>query len=96
MVDILSRGLKSGTIALDRAREIARFYTGTVDKAQTHEELQQNLQTISEQIPEMADIVLVEKMNQKQHDEEQLKSQVEELIRQGKLEEAAQLARQVL
>lgn len=96
MVDILSRGLKSGTIALDRAKEIARFYTGTVDKAQTDEELQQDLQIISEQIPEMKDIVLVEKMKQKQHEEEVIKMQVEELIKQGKLEEAAQLARQAL
>lgn len=95
MLEIVIRGLKSGNLAIDRAREIARFYLNKIRNASSEEELQHDLDIMEQELPEMKDVVMMEKARNKETQEKQIKNQVEELLKQGKVDEAAALAKQV-
>lgn len=95
MVGILIRGLRSGSIVLERAQQIAAFYLDKVDQAQTEEELLQDIHQMEESMPEMKTVVDYEKAQMKELREQELKQRVEALMKEGKIEEAAALAKQI-
>ena len=94
MVEILAGGMKSGKIALARAKEIAGFYLNNVEQAQSEADLDVDIQIMEQNMPEMKTVVTTEKMRKKQKSEDTIKVQVEQLLKEGKVEEAAQLAKQ--
>jgi len=95
MVQILARSLKAGTIPLARAQEIGRFYLDKLKIVQTEEELQQDLKEMADTIPEMKTVIELENAKSKEAHEQQLRQQADELLKQGKIEEAAALAKQI-
>ena len=95
MVAILSRQMKAGKIALSRAREIARFYLDKIRVASSEQELQQDLDVMEKEIPEMRTVVEMERARTIDAKEQDIKKQVEDLLQQGKVEEAAALAKKI-
>ncbi len=95
MVELLVRNLKAGSIPLQRAQEIARFYLSKLKKVQTEEELQREMSEMETTIPEMKTVVELEKAKAKEAHDQYLRQQANELLKQGKIEEAAELAKQI-
>lgn len=95
MVQILIRSLKGGTLPLVRAQEIGRFYLDKLRSAQSEEELQQDLSEMEATIPEMKSVVDLEKAKLREAHEQTLRQKADELLKQGKIEEAAELAKQI-
>lgn len=93
MVEILAGGMKSGKIALSRAKEIARFYLSDIRKVKNEVELEHDLEIMERNMPEMKSVIETEKMHKKEVSEKEAKVRVEELLKEGKIEEAAELAK---
>lgn len=87
--------MRAGTMPLARAQEIGRFYLDKLKVAQSEEELQQDLSEMEATIPEMQSVVDLEKAKLKEAHEQILRQKADELLKQGKIEEAAELAKQI-
>jgi len=93
MSAILIKGLRSGKIVLERAQEIAGFYLDKVENVTNEEELNKDIQEMEATMPEMKTVVEFAKAQEKELHEQVLKQRIEELMKAGKIEEAAELAK---
>lgn len=96
MVQVVVNGLRSGKLAVDRTREIARFYLNVLHTASTEAELTENLALMDEQLPEMHEVVQMDSLRNKEIREKAMKQEIETLLQDGRVEEAAQLAKGVM
>lgn len=95
MVSILVKSMRAGKISLKRAQEIARFYLYKLKTVQSEEDLKKELEVMEAAIPEMKSVVDLEKAKLKEAHEQALRQKADELLKQGKIAEAAELAKQI-
>ena len=96
IADLIIKKLKSQEITAERAQDISRYVLKAVREDMTDDELAQVVPQLDDVYGELAPIVYEELKKFDHAVEEKLRQRVEELIKEGKTEIAAELASRYL
>ncbi len=96
VVELIKEKLSDGTITEERSQQISQMVLDTLQPGMSFEELYKAIPKLDDAFPELSPIILPILKEYETNVTQQVKQNVENLIRQGQFDAAAKLAQKVI
>lgn len=88
----VARALEDGTVTLEQLPEISSYILDNIDTITTHDQLMTFLTNLSQKWPVFSDVLTMEEGEVQEKKEDQKIEQVEDLLKENKIDEALKVA----